>query len=240
MKRRVVITGLGAITPVGNNVNDFWNSIKEGRNGIDVITHFDTSDFKVKLAAEVKDFKAENYMDRKQAKRMDRSSQFAIAATKEALLDSKLDLENYDKERISIIFGSGIGGIETIQNQIRILDTKGPNRISPLTIPMAISNIAAGNMAIEFGIKGLCFTLFGNTGLVSVLERRVRVLEVSLSLTGSIEFFDNKLTHKFILLVEDFEQNDWLDPILSILDVDASSLLIDIFAFSSFDIYFLI
>ena len=121
MKRRVVITGLGAITPVGNNVNDFWNSIKEGRNGIDVITHFDTSDFKVKLAAEVKDFKAENYMDRKQAKRMDRFSQFAIAATKEALLDSKLDLENYDKEKISIIFGSGIGGIETIQNQIREL-----------------------------------------------------------------------------------------------------------------------
>ena len=159
MKRRVVITGLGAITPVGNNVNDFWNSIKEGRNGIDVITHFDTSDFKVKLAAEVKDFKAENYMDRKQAKRMDRFSQFAIAATKEALLDSKLDLENYDKERISIIFGSGIGGIETIQNQIRILDTKGPNRISPLTIPMAISNIAAGNMAIEFGIKGSCISL---------------------------------------------------------------------------------
>ena len=96
MKRRVVITGLGAITPVGNNVNDFWNSI----NGIDVITHFDTSDFKVKLAAEVKDFKAENYMDRKQAKRMDRFSQFAIAATKEALLDSKLDLENYDKDGI--------------------------------------------------------------------------------------------------------------------------------------------
>lgn len=159
MKRRVVITGLGAITPVGNSVNDFWNSIKEGRNGIDVITHFDTSNFKVKLAAEVKDFKPENYMDRKQAKRMDRFSQFAIAATKEALLDSKLDLENYDKEKISIIFGSGIGGIETIQNQIRILDTKGPNRISPLAIPMAISNIAAGNMAIEFGIKGSCLSL---------------------------------------------------------------------------------
>ena len=102
MKRRVVITGLGAITPVGNNVNDFWNSIKEGRNGIDVITHFDTSDFKVKLAAEVKDFKAENYMDRKQAKRMDRFSQFAIAVTKEALLDSKLDLENYDKVLLNV------------------------------------------------------------------------------------------------------------------------------------------
>lgn len=159
MKRRVVITGMGAITPVGNNVHDFWNSIREGRNGIDKITHFDTTDFKVKLAAEVKDFKPEDYMDRKQAKRMDRFSQLAMAATKEAITDSKIDLESYDRERISIIFGSGIGGIETIQNQIRVLDKKGPSRISPLTIPMAISNIAAGNMAIEYGIKGSCISV---------------------------------------------------------------------------------
>lgn len=159
MKRRVVITGLGAITPVGNNVNDFWNSIKEGVNGIDKITHFDTTDFKVKLAAEVKDFKAEDFMDRKQAKRMDRFSQFAMAATKEAMEDSKIDLDNYDRERVSIIFGSGIGGIETIQDQIRVLDKKGPGRISPLTIPMAISNIASGNMAIEYGIKGSCISV---------------------------------------------------------------------------------
>ena len=159
MKRRVVVTGIGAITPVGNSVNEFWNSIKEGKNGIDKITCFDTENFKVKLAAEVKNFKPEEYMDKKQSKRMDRFSQLAMVATKEAIEDSKVDLSTYDTEKISIIFGSGIGGIRTIENQIRILDEKGPNRISPLTIPMAISNIAAGNIAIEYGIKGSCLSV---------------------------------------------------------------------------------
>lgn len=159
MKRRVVVTGLGAITPVGNSVEEFWNSIKEGKNGIDNITCFDTTDFKVKLAAEVKDFKVEDYLNKKEAKRMDRYTQLAMVAANEGVKDSGLNLEEVDKERVGIIFGSGIGGLITIENQIRTLVSKGPSRVSPLTIPMAISNIAAGTIAIEHGILGSCISL---------------------------------------------------------------------------------
>lgn len=156
MKNRVVITGMGAITPIGNNVETFWNSAKEGKNGVGFITHFDTERFKVKVAAEVKDFNAGDYMDKKEAKRMDRYCQFAIAATKEAMEDSKLDLEAINKERMGVVIGSGIGGIGTIEKECRTLAEKGPNRVSPMFIPMAISNMAAGNVAIAIGAKGIC------------------------------------------------------------------------------------
>jgi len=154
MKRRVVVTGMGAITPVGNNVEDFWGSLKEGKNGIDFIKSFDTENFKAKLAAEVKDFKPEDYLDRKEAKRMDRFCQFAIAASKEAIKDSNIDLESIDKNRFGVMIGSGIGGLKTMEDQIAVLNTKGPNRVSPLFIPMMISNMASGNTAILFGAKG--------------------------------------------------------------------------------------
>ncbi|MFL0270202.1 beta-ketoacyl-ACP synthase II [Candidatus Clostridium radicumherbarum] len=156
MKNRVVVTGIGAITPVGNNVESFWNNIKEGKCGIDYITYFNTDDFKVKIAAEVKDFKPEEYMDRKEAKRMDRYCQFAMAAAKEAVEDSGLDIENMNKERLGVLIGSGIGGLATIEKEVRTLVEKGPNRVSPLFIPMAISNMAAGNVAIKYGAKGIC------------------------------------------------------------------------------------
>lgn len=159
MKRRVVVTGLGAITPIGNSVDSFWNAVKEGRNGIDKITFFDTENFKVKVAAEVKDFKAEDYIGKKDAKRLDRYTQFALVAAKECMKDSNIDLDNVDKERFGVIFGSGIGGLITIENQIRTLVAKGPNRVSPLTIPTAISNIAAGSIAIEFGLLGSCLSV---------------------------------------------------------------------------------
>lgn len=159
MKRRVVVTGLGAITPVGNSVESFWNSIKEGKNGIDNISLFDTTDFKVKVAAEVKDFKPEDYLNKKECKRMDRYTQFALVAANEAMKDSSLNMEEIDKDRVSIIFGSGIGGLSTIENQIKTLVAKGPNRVSPLTIPMAISNMAAGMVGIEHGILGSCLSL---------------------------------------------------------------------------------
>lgn len=159
MKRRVVVTGLGAITPVGNSVESFWNSIKEGKNGIDNISLFDTTDFKVKVAAEVKDFKPEDYLNKKECKRMDRYTQFALVAANEAVKDSSLNMEEIDKDRVSIIFGSGIGGLSTIENQIKTLVAKGPNRVSPLTIPMAISNMAAGMIGIEHGILGSCLSL---------------------------------------------------------------------------------
>lgn len=159
MNRRVVITGLGAITPVGNDVDTFWNSIKEGKCGIDFIKAFDVTDFKAKLAAEVKDFNPEDYMEKKEAKRTDRFCQFALAAASQAMEDSKLDLETLDKERLGVILGSGIGGISTIEEQHAKLLEKGPNRVSPMVIPMIIANMASGNVAIKYGAKGICTTI---------------------------------------------------------------------------------
>ena len=154
MERRVVITGLGAITPIGNNVQDFWKGIKEGKCGIDEITHFDASEYKVKLAAEVKDYNPEDYFDRKAAKRLDTFSQFAIIAAKEAWNDSKLDKETENMERVGVILGSGIGGLETMEKEMSNIHQKGPDRVSPMFIPMNICNMAAGNVAIELGAKG--------------------------------------------------------------------------------------
>lgn len=154
MERRVVITGLGAITPIGNDAKEFWKGIKEGKCGIDEITHFDITDYKVKLAAEVKDYNPEDYFDKRSAKRMDRFSQFAIVAAKEAWADSKLDKEKENMERVGVILGSGIGGLNTMQADISNLILKGPDRVSPMFIPMSIANMAAGNVAIELGAKG--------------------------------------------------------------------------------------
>lgn len=159
MKRRVVVTGLGAITPIGNSIDSFWNSIKEGKNGIDNITLFDTEDFKVKLAAEVKDFNAEEYIGKKDAKRLDRYTQLALVAAKECMKDSNIDLNKVDRERFGVLFGSGIGGLITIENQITTMLNRGPSRVSPLTIPASISNIAAGSIAIEFGLLGTCLSV---------------------------------------------------------------------------------
>ena len=159
MKRRVVVTGLGAITPIGNSIDSFWNSIKEGKNGIDNITLFDTEDFKVKLAAEVKDFNAEEYIGKKDAKRLDRYTQLALVAAKECMKDSNIDLDKVDRERFGVLFGSGIGGLITIENQITTMLNRGPSRVSPLTIPASISNIAAGSIAIEFGLLGTCLSV---------------------------------------------------------------------------------
>ena len=154
MERRVVITGVGAITPIGNNAEEFWKGIKEGKCGIDEITHFDTTNYKAKLAGEVKGYNAEDYFDKRNAKRIDRYAQFAIVAAKEAWNDSKLDREKEDMERVGVILGSGIGGLETIERESRNLFEKGPDRVSPMFIPMSIVNMAAGNVSIELGAKG--------------------------------------------------------------------------------------
>ena len=156
MERRVVITGMGAITPVGNDVETYWNGLKSGQNGIDEITAFDTTDFDVKLAAEVKNFVPKDYMDLKLTKRMDRYSQFAVAATKEAMQQANLDLDAIDHERFGVMVGSGIGGLSTIEAEIDKLTKRGPKRVNPLTIPMIIGNMAAGNIAIRLGFKGMC------------------------------------------------------------------------------------
>lgn len=154
MERRVVITGLGAITPIGNDAKEFWKSIKEGKCGIDQITKFDTTDFKVKLAAEVKGYNPEDYFDRREAKRLDTFSQYAMIASREAWKDSGLDKETENMERVGVIIGSGIGGIETIETENQKCIERGPDRVSPMYIPMGILNMATGNVAIDIGVKG--------------------------------------------------------------------------------------
>ena len=154
MERRVVITGLGAITPIGNNAEEFWKGIKEGKCGIDQITKFDTTNFKVKLAAEVKGYNPEEYFDKREAKRLDEFSQYAMIASREAWKDSGLDKETENMERVGIIIGSGIGGIQTIETENQKCLEKGPDRVSPMYIPMGILNMATGNVAIDIGAKG--------------------------------------------------------------------------------------
>ena len=154
MEKRVVITGIGAVTPIGKNVKETWEGIKNKKCGIDEIKLFDSSNFKTKLDAEVKDYNPLDYFEPKQAKRMDRSSQFAIIAAREAVNDSGINEDNTDYERVGIFVSSGIGGLRTIQEQCEINYIKGNNRVSPMFIPMAISNMAAGNISIEFGFKG--------------------------------------------------------------------------------------
>ena len=154
MSKRVVITGMGAVTPIGNSVKEFWENIKKETVGIGEITKFDTADHKVKLAAEVKNFDPKDYMDFKEAKRMDPFCQYAIAATKEALEDANLEITEENADRIGCIIGSGIGGIGTIEKEHQKLLEKGAKRVSPLMIPMIIGNMASGNVSIHFGLKG--------------------------------------------------------------------------------------
>jgi 3-oxoacyl-[acyl-carrier-protein] synthase II len=156
MNHRVVITGLGAVTPIGNTVEEFFKNVKSGVCGIDFITHFDTEDYAVKLAAVVRDFDPMLYMDFKEAKRMDRFSQFAVAASAQAIQDSGIDLESIDKDRFGVVVGSGIGALACIEKEAKTLMEKGPKRVHPLFIPMTITNMAAGNIAIKFGARGIC------------------------------------------------------------------------------------
>lgn len=153
--RRVVITGAGVITSVGIGKEKFWDSIKNGVCGIDKITRFDASQMDTQIASEVKDFNPEDYLDKKEARRMDRYTQFAVAAAKMAVQDAKLDVETINKERFGVIIGSGIGGLETLEDQHTTLMTRGPGRISPFFIPMMIANLAAGQVSIALGAKGM-------------------------------------------------------------------------------------
>ncbi len=154
MSRRVVITGLGAISPIGNNVNENWKGIENKVCGIDSISLFDASDYKTKFAAEVKNFNPLDHFEVKQARHLDRSSQFAIIAAREAFKDSGITEENTDFERCGIYISSGIGGLNTIQDQCEVNCIKGHNRVSPMFIPMSIANMPAGNVAIDLGLKG--------------------------------------------------------------------------------------
>lgn len=154
MSRRVVVTGLGAVTPIGNNVDDFWTSVKAGKIGFDNITKFDTTDYKCHIAAELKDFNPQDFMDRKAAKRMEPFSQYAVAAAKQAIDDSGLDIEKEDPYMVGCAIGSGIGSLQAMERETQKLYEKGPNRVNPLLVPLMICNMAAGNVSIQFGLKG--------------------------------------------------------------------------------------
>ena len=159
MDRRVVVTGLGSITPIGNNVENFWKGIKEGKCGIDTITSFDISNFKVKLAAEVKNYNPEEFLDKRASRRLDKFAQFAIIAAREAMKDSGITNENTDMERVGVFIGSGMGGLDTIEKENKVCFEKGYDRISPMYIPMVISNMAAGNVAIDLSLRGESFSI---------------------------------------------------------------------------------
>ncbi|MDD6811166.1 MAG: beta-ketoacyl-ACP synthase II [Lachnospiraceae bacterium] len=154
MSRRVVVTGMGAITPIGLSVEEFWNGVKEGKTGFGEITRFDASEYKCKLAAEVKGFEGKNYMDFKAAKRMELFCQYAVAATKEAMEDAGLDMEKEDPFRVGVSVGSGIGSLQAMERAHSKLLEKGPSRVEPLLVPLMICNMAAGNVSIQFGLKG--------------------------------------------------------------------------------------
>lgn len=157
MEKRVVITGLGVISPVGAGKEELWNALMEGKSGIGRITRFDPTDYATQIAGEVKDFNAADYgIDKKEARRMDRSSQFALAAAKLAVEDAKLNFDEENRDRVGTIVGSGIGGMETLHDLYSTLFNKGPGRVSPFVVPMMISNMAAGHVSIMFGIHGHC------------------------------------------------------------------------------------
>ena len=152
--RRVVVTGMGAITPIGNSVEEFWSGIKEGKTGFGPITYFDTADYRCKLAAEVKDFDPTQYMDKKSARRMEQFCQFAVAAAGQAIADAGLTMEQEDPYMVGCSVGSGIGSLQAMEREYDRLKEKGPGRVGPMLVPLMISNMAAGNVSIAYGLKG--------------------------------------------------------------------------------------
>ncbi len=191
MKRRVVITGMGAITPVGNSVDEYWESLKAGRVGIGPITYFDTTDYKAKLAAEVKGFNAKDYMDAKAARRMEAFSQFAVAASREAIENAGLDMSREDAYRVGVSIGCGVGSLQNMEKEEQKLLSKGPSKISPLMVPMMISNMAAGNVSIQFGLKGKSINIVTacTTGTHSIGEayRTIQYGDADVMLAGGTE-----------------------------------------------------
>ena len=189
MKTRVVVTGMGAITPIGNDVESFWQGLKDKTVGIGPITYFDTTDYKCKLAA--KGFDPKQYMDAKAARRMEAFSQFAVAASKEALEQSGIDMEKEDPYRVGVCVGSGIGSLQAMEKDVKKLNEKGPSRVNPLLVPLMISNMAAGNVAIQFGLKGKCFNVVTAcaTGTHSIGEafRSIQYGEADVMVAGGAE-----------------------------------------------------
>ena len=189
--RRVVITGMGAITPIGNSVEEFWNGIKEGKTGFGPITYFDTADYRCKLAAEVKDFDPAQYMDKKSARRMEQFCQFAVAAAGQAISDAGLDMEQEDPYMVGCSVGSGIGSLQAMEREYDRLKEKGPGRVGPMLVPLMISNMAAGNVSIAYGLKGKSLNVVTAcaTGTHSIGEayRTIQYGDVDVMIAGGTE-----------------------------------------------------
>lgn len=189
--RRVVVTGMGAITPIGNSVEEFWNGIKEGKTGFGPITYFDTADYRCKLAAEVKDFDPAQYMDKKSARRMEQFCQFAVAAAGQAISDAGLDMEQEDPYMVGCSVGSGIGSLQAMEREYDRLKEKGPGRVGPMLVPLMISNMAAGNVSIAYGLKGKSLNVVTAcaTGTHSIGEayRTIQYGDVDVMIAGGTE-----------------------------------------------------
>ena len=190
-KTRGVVTGLGAITPVGNDVASFWQGLKDKKVGIAPITYFDTTDYKAKLAGEVKDFDPKKYMDPKAARRMEPFSQYAVAAAGEAIAQAGLDMEKEDPFRVGTSIGSGIGSLQAMEREHKKMLEKGPNRVNPLLVPMMISNMAVGNVAMHYGLKGKSINVVTAcaTGTNSIGEafRSIQYGEADVMVAGGTE-----------------------------------------------------
>ena len=194
--RRVVVTGMGAITPIGNSVEEFWNGIKEGKTGFGPITYFDTADYRCKLAAEVKDFDPAQYMDKKSARRMEQFCQFAVAAAGQAISDAGLDMEQEDPYMVGCSVGSGIGSLQAMEREYDRLKEKGPGRVGPMLVPLMISNMAAGNVSIAYGLKGKSLNVVTAcaTGTHSIGEayRTIQYGDADVMIAGGTE---SSITH---------------------------------------------
>lgn len=191
MSRRVVITGLGAITPIGNSVDEFWNAVKRGEIGFGEITHFNTEEYKCHVAAEVKNFDAKEYMDFRSAKRMEPFCQYVVAAAKEAISDAGIQMEQEDPYRVGTSISSGIGSMQAMERENQKLMEKGPSRINPLFIPMMISNMAAGNVSIQFGLKGKSINVVtactSGTNAVGEAFRTIQYGDADIMVSGGTE-----------------------------------------------------
>lgn len=191
MKKRVVITGMGVTSPVGTGVEKFWNNIQNGYNGIGPITQFDTTDYDVHFGGEVTDINLENYFSRKEMRKLDRFTQFALIASDEAIKNANFDLEKLDTERTGVIIASGIGGLHTLEKERMVLHKKGPKRVSPFFIPKLISDIAAGHVSIKYGFKGINYSVASacasSNHSIALALRHIRYGDADVVVTGGAE-----------------------------------------------------
>lgn len=195
--KRVVVTGMGAITPIGNDMNTFWTNIKNGVCGIDKVTLFDASELKTQIAGEVKNFEPTEYIDKKEARKMDRYTQFAVVAANEAIKNANIDMEKEDEWRVGVITGSGIGGINTFEEQLKTMLDRGPGRVSPFFIPMMIGNMAAAQIAIGHGMRGVNENVVtacaSGTNAIGTAFRHIRYGDSDIIVAGGCEATVNKI-----------------------------------------------